>query len=198
MAICRRVFRRGVGILLEGVLSDAKRFFRDFWAVDELPIGLPDENGYTIVVDVDVAEVATGVGKVAKVKGECVMVGGLKVVHILLEDVGGDDSAGVLEEGGLAERRGLVLVKRHSTSKAIRTFRYMCWTGHVQTIRIDKWKETPNVCYRVRVHRGTRPLFYRYFPDYQMALMAAHEYAADYENLKAPESRWWSRADHGL
>ena len=74
----------------------------------------------------------------------------------------------------------------------------MCWTGHVQTIRIDKWKETPNVCYRVRVHRDRRPLFYRYFPDYQMALKAAHEYAADYENLKAPESRWWSRADNGV
>jgi hypothetical protein len=95
MAICRRVFRRGVGILLEGVLSYFEGVFRDFWSVDELPIGLPDENGYTIVVDVDVAEVATGVGEVSKVKGECVMVGGLKVVHILFENVGGDDSAGV-------------------------------------------------------------------------------------------------------
>ena len=186
-------------ILLEGVLSDAKGFFGDFWAVDELLIGLPDEDGDTVIVDVDVAEVATGVGKIAEVKGECVMVGGFKVVHILFEDIGGDDSAGVLEESGLGERRRLVLVKRHSTSKAISTFRYMCWVNEsVQFIRIDKWKEAPTVCYRVRVHRGTRPLFYRYFPDYQMALMAAHEYAANYENLRAPEPRWWSRAENGL
>lgn len=188
----------GRSILLEGVLSYFEGIFRDFWAVDELLIGLPDENGDTIIVDVDVTEVPTGVGKIAKVKGECVMIGGFKVVHILFEDISGDDSAGVLEESGLGERRRLVLVKRHSTSKANCTFKFMCWTGHVQTIRIDKWKEAPNVCYRVRVHRGSRPLFYRYFPDYQMALMAAHEYAADYENLRAPEPRWWSRAENGV
>lgn len=186
-------------ILLEGVLSDAKRFFRDFWAVDELLVRLPDEDGDTIVVDVDVAEVATTVGKIAEVKGECVMVGGLKVVHILLEDIGGDDSAGVLQESGLGERRGLILIKRHSTSKAISTFRCMCWVnGSVQFIRIDKWKEQPTVCYRVRVHRGTRPLLYRCFPTYQMALMFAHECAADYENLRAPEPRWWNKTDNGL
>jgi hypothetical protein len=70
----------------------------------------------------------------------------------------------------------------------------MCWVNaSVQFIRIDKWKETPNVVYRVRVHRGTRPLFYRTFPDYQMALMAAHNYAADYENLRPPEPRWYNR-----
>jgi hypothetical protein len=69
----------------------------------------------------------------------------------------------------------------------------MCWTGNVKTIRIDKWKDQPSVVYRVRVHRGSRPLFYRTFPTYQMALMAAHEYAADYENLKLPEPRWSNR-----
>jgi len=74
----------------------------------------------------------------------------------------------------------------------------MCWTGHVQTIRIDKWKEAPTVCYRVRVHRGTRPLFYRCFPDYQMALMFAHECAADYENLRLPEPRWYNRLENGV
>jgi hypothetical protein len=68
----------------------------------------------------------------------------------------------------------------------------MCWTGHVQTIRIDKWKETPNVCYRVRVHRGPRPLFYRCFPDYKMALVFAHECAVNYDKLEKPEPRWWA------
>jgi hypothetical protein len=68
----------------------------------------------------------------------------------------------------------------------------MCWTGHVQTIRIDKWKEAPTVCYRVRVHRGPRPLFYRCFPDYKMALAFAHECAVNYDNLEKPEPRWWA------
>ena len=86
----------GRSILLEGVLSDAKGIFRNFWAVNELPVGLPDEDGDPIVIDVDVTEVATSAGEVAEVKGECVMVCGLKVVHILFENVGGDDSAGVL------------------------------------------------------------------------------------------------------
>jgi hypothetical protein len=93
----------------------------------------------------------------------------------------------------MVERRGLILVKGHSTSKANSTFRLMCWTGTVQTIRIDRWKDEPNVVYRVRVHRGSRPLFYRTFPDYQMALAAAHEYAANYVNLRAPEPRWYNR-----
>jgi hypothetical protein len=69
----------------------------------------------------------------------------------------------------------------------------MCWTGNVKTIRIDKWKSQPSIVYRVRVHRNNRPLFYRTFPDYQMALMAAHEWAADYENLMPPEPRWYNR-----
>jgi len=186
-------------ILLEGVFSDAKGIFRDFWAVDELLIGLPDEDGDTIVVDVDVAEVPTGVGKIAEVKGECVMVGGFKVVHILLEDIGGDDSTGVPHDGGLGERRRLILIKRHLHLKGDCTFRCMCWVNDsVQFIRIDKWKEQPTVCYRVRVHRGSRPLFYRCFPDYQMALMFAHECARNYQNLKAPEPRWWNKADNGL
>ena len=83
-------------ILLEGAISYFEGIFRDFWAVDELLVRLPDEDSDTIIVDVDVAEVATGAGKIAEVKGECMVVGGLKVVHILFEDIGGDDSAGVL------------------------------------------------------------------------------------------------------
>jgi len=83
-------------ILFEGVFSDAKRVLCDFWTVDELLIGFPDEDGDTVIVDVDIAEIATGFGKIAEVKGECVMVSGFEVVHILLEDIGGYDSAGVL------------------------------------------------------------------------------------------------------
>ncbi len=61
-------------ILLEGALSYFEGIFRDFWAVDELLVRLPDEDRDTIIVDVHVAEVATGVGKVAKIKGECMVV----------------------------------------------------------------------------------------------------------------------------
>jgi len=61
-------------ILLEGALSYFEGIFRDFWAVDELLVRLPDEDGYTVIVDVDVAEVATGTGKVTEVKGECMVV----------------------------------------------------------------------------------------------------------------------------
>jgi hypothetical protein len=83
-------------ILFEGVFSDAKRFFCDFWTVDELFVGFPDEYGDTVIVDIDVAEIATGFGKIAKVKGECVMVSGFEVVHIFLKNIGGYNSAGVL------------------------------------------------------------------------------------------------------
>jgi len=83
-------------ILLECVFSDAKRVLCDFWAVDELLVRFPDEDGDTVVVDVDVAEIAARFGEVAEVKGECMVVGGFKVFHILLEDITGDDGAGVL------------------------------------------------------------------------------------------------------
>jgi hypothetical protein len=62
----------------------------------------------------------------------------------------------------------------------------MCWTGDVKTIRIDRYKDCASARYRVRVHRGGRPLLYRYYPDYKMALIAAHEFAANYEKLTAP------------
>jgi hypothetical protein len=83
-------------ILSERIFSDAKRVLCDFWTVDELFVGFPDEYGDTVIVDIDIAEIAAGFRKVAEVKGECVMVGGFKVVHILFEDIAGYDSAGVL------------------------------------------------------------------------------------------------------
>jgi hypothetical protein len=82
-------------ILFEGVFSNAKRVFGYIWTVDELLVSFPDEYGDTVIVDIDVAEIATGFRKVAEVKGECVMVGGFKVVHILFEDITGYDGAGV-------------------------------------------------------------------------------------------------------
>lgn len=67
-------FPEGGGILLEGVPSNFEGTLCDFWAVDELLVRLPDEDRDTIIIDVDVAEVATGAGKVAEVKGECMVV----------------------------------------------------------------------------------------------------------------------------
>ena len=83
-------------ILLECIFSDFKRVLCDFWTVDELLVRFPDEDSDTVVVDIDIAESAARFGEVAEVKGECVVVGGFKVFHILLEDIGGYDSAGVL------------------------------------------------------------------------------------------------------
>lgn len=83
-------------ILFEGAFSYAKRVLCDFWAVDELLVRFPDEDGDTVVVDIDIAEIATGFGEVAEIESECVVVGGFKVLHVLLEDITGDDSAGVL------------------------------------------------------------------------------------------------------
>lgn len=57
----------------------------------------------------------------------------------------------------------------------------MCWIDNIQTIRIDKPKY-----YRVRVHRNSRPLMYRYFPDFQMALLFAYDCAVKYDTLEKP------------
>jgi hypothetical protein len=83
-------------ILHEGIFSYFEGIFRDLWAIDELLVSLPDEDGHTVIVDIDVSEEVASVSKVAEIEGECVVVGGFKVVHILFENLTSNDGAGVL------------------------------------------------------------------------------------------------------
>jgi hypothetical protein len=104
-------------ILHEGIFSYFEGIFCDHWAIDELLVSLPDEDGHTIIVDIDVSEEAASVSKVVEVKGECMMIAAFKVVHILFENLTSNDAAGIGWRA-LKNAGRFILIKRHLYLKA--------------------------------------------------------------------------------
>ena len=192
----------GRSILLEGIFSDAERILADFWERNLLIVGFPDGDIHFVIIDIGIPDIPKlAFSDIADRNDECIVECAVYDSPFKLLFLFGQYDTEIATATGRDETLcGFPCASnRHSTSKAKGIFKYMCWVNEsVQFIRIDKWKEQPTVCYRVRVHRGSRPLLYRCFPDYQMALMFAHECARNYQNLKAPEPRWWNKADNGL